>query len=212
MYCFNCGAKLPQNVKFCPECGTDMSTNMVKANKELIKTASYKENNLKDTEKTTLPYASFAKRVLASLIDQIIVAIIVCIPSALLSIVIIIIVGVIAGKKGLLVGGGEDIASYISGLFQILFGLLTIIGVWSYYTGLESSSQQATYGKRILGLVVTDLDGNRISKSQANTRMFGRLISNFLMGLPYLSALFNTKKQALHDSMSHTVVIEKKRE
>ena len=49
---------------------------------------------------------------------------------------------------------------------MILTQVLQVFGIivgWLYYTILESSKLQATIGKMALGLVVTDLAGNRIS-------------------------------------------------
>src|SRR5208337_3114052 len=42
-------------------------------------------------------------------------------------------------------------------------GLLVIVVPWLYYAGFESSRGQATPGKVLMRLEVTDLEGNRIS-------------------------------------------------
>ena len=58
-------------------------------------------------------------------------------------------------------------------LFAALFAALPLlIGAavlvrWLYYAYCESSEWQATIGKKVLNLVVTDLHGNRISFGRA---------------------------------------------
>ncbi len=92
-------------------------------------------------------------------------------------------------------------------------GISTLVGLlisWAYYTFMESSTAQGTLGKMLMGLKVTDLEGNRISFAHANGRFFSQMVMNvvnlfFCAG--FLMALFTEKKQALHDFMSSTVVI-----
>lgn len=86
------------------------------------------------------------------------------------------------------------------------FGL-TIIASWLYFALMESSEKQATLGKMAVGVVVTDLYGNRISFGKATGRYFGKYVSSiFLIG--YILALTNDRKQALHDSMAGTLVLD----
>jgi uncharacterized RDD family membrane protein YckC len=42
---------------------------------------------------------------------------------------------------------------------------LLFVGNWLYHTAMESSHHQATLGKKALGIIVTDMNGNRISFS-----------------------------------------------
>ena len=75
---------------------------------------------------------------------------------------------------------------------------------WIYYAMMESSSKQATLGKQLLGLRVTDLAGRRISFGRASGRYFGK----YLLGIfGYIWMAFTDKKQALHDWIANTVVI-----
>ena len=57
--------------------------------------------------------------------------------------------------------------------------------VWLYYAIFEASPWQATPGKRVLRLYVTDLDGRPITFARATIRHFGKMISSltFLAGL-----------------------------
>jgi|LauGreSBDMM110SN_4_FD.fasta_scaffold188913_2 uncharacterized RDD family membrane protein YckC len=79
---------------------------------------------------------------------------------------------------------------------------------WAYTAGLTSSNLQATLGKKILGLKVVDLNGNRISFGQATGRFFASILSGLILGIGYLMVAFNAKKQGLHDQIAGTFVIK----
>lgn len=78
---------------------------------------------------------------------------------------------------------------------------------WFYFAGMESSRFQATVGKKILGMKVTDLNGQRISFWRATARYFGRMLSRILLMIGFITILFTKKKQAIHDMITKTVVI-----
>jgi uncharacterized RDD family membrane protein YckC len=78
---------------------------------------------------------------------------------------------------------------------------------WIYYASLESSAWQATLGKKILGLKVTDLAGNRISFARASGRFFGKIVSGMILGIGFLMAGFTERKQALHDILAGCLVL-----
>jgi len=80
---------------------------------------------------------------------------------------------------------------------------------WLYYSLLESSKNQATLGKMALDLMVTDINGNRISFARATGRYFGKILSGMIMCIGYIMAAFTDKKQALHDKLADTLVIRK---
>ena len=80
---------------------------------------------------------------------------------------------------------------------------------WVYEAFLQSSEWQATVGKRVLGLVVSDLKGERISFMRATGRHFAKYISAFLLGIGFIMAAFTARKQALHDMIADTLVVVK---
>jgi uncharacterized RDD family membrane protein YckC len=84
---------------------------------------------------------------------------------------------------------------------------VTIVIDWVYFAGLESSSGQATLGKRALGIIVTDLAGQRISFLRATGRYFAKFISAVIFLIGYLMQPFTAKKQALHDIIAGTLVL-----
>ena len=77
-----------------------------------------------------------------------------------------------------------------------------------YYALQESSAYQATFGKRIVGIRVATLDGRQVG--------FGRALARFLFKIPsalplfggFLMQPFSEKKQALHDILAKTLVID----
>jgi len=87
--------------------------------------------------------------------------------------------------------------------------MLGLMMNWIYYAALESSVWQATIGKKLLGLMVTDLAGNRITFGRASGRFFGMLLSGFVLGIGFLMAGFTERKQALHDMIASCLVIRK---
>ena len=93
------------------------------------------------------------------------------------------------------------------GDLQFFVSIGGIILSWLYFAGFESSSMQGTPGKKIMGIMVTDSDGDRISFGMATGRFLGKGISALILGIGYLIAFFTPKKQALHDFIAGTIVI-----
>jgi uncharacterized RDD family membrane protein YckC len=99
---------------------------------------------------------------------------------------------------------------YMSGTRQVIaFVLLIRLADWLYFTCFESSAWQATPGKKVLGLMVTDLAGRRISFARASGRYFAKIISAFTLLIGFALAGFTAKKQALHDLIADCLVVKK---
>jgi uncharacterized RDD family membrane protein YckC len=86
---------------------------------------------------------------------------------------------------------------------------LTILVVWLYYAFFEASVWQATPGKRILRLYVTDLNGRPLTFARATMRYFAKLISGLTFLVGYFLAGFTEKKQALHDIIASCLVMRR---
>lgn len=80
---------------------------------------------------------------------------------------------------------------------------------WLYWTVFESSSWQATPGKRMLGLRVTDMDGNRIGFGRANARYWSKILSFLILLIGFLMVAFTRRKQGLHDLIASTLVLRR---
>jgi uncharacterized RDD family membrane protein YckC len=104
-----------------------------------------------------------------------------------------------------------------AGILAALTGMETLIGPVSwlivtflpflYWPVLESSGWQATVGKHIMGLQVTDDDGGRLSFVHALMRMLAKFVSALPFALGFLIAAFTARKQALHDLIVRTLVV-----
>lgn len=86
-------------------------------------------------------------------------------------------------------------------------GILGIVVGWLYFALQESSAQQATLGKRALGIKVTDGNGARIGFGRATGRFFGKLLSGLIFAIGFMLAGWTEKKQALHDMLANTLVV-----
>ena len=73
---------------------------------------------------------------------------------------------------------------------------------------LESSEQQATLGKRAMGLKVTDLEGRRITFGKALGRWLLKEAFSItvLLWLTFLAIVFSEKRQGVHDMIAGTLV------
>jgi uncharacterized RDD family membrane protein YckC len=95
----------------------------------------------------------------------------------------------------------------VSGLVDVVSWLLVTFVPFLYWPVLESSRWQATFGKRIMGLEVTDAGGNRLSFLHALLRSLAKIVSGIPFGLGFLIAAFTARKQALHDIIVKTLVV-----
>lgn len=92
-------------------------------------------------------------------------------------------------------------------LFEVLdFFQLTVI--WAGYYGLtESSTWQATIGKRLVGLQVIDLNGGRLSFARAVARFLASFLAAIPLGLGLAMIAWTARKQGLHDMIVQCLVI-----
>ncbi len=69
---------------------------------------------------------------------------------------------------------------------------------------MESSRLQATLGKKLLKVKVTDLDWQRIGFGRATGRYWAKLLSAIILLIGFIMAALTQQKQALHDMMAGT--------
>jgi uncharacterized RDD family membrane protein YckC len=91
----------------------------------------------------------------------------------------------------------------------IFGGFVMLVLQWLYFAWMESSEHQATLGKMALGLIVTDLNDQRVSFGRATGRFFAKIITSYTFFIGYIMAGFTEKKQALHDMIASTLVLRK---
>lgn len=89
-------------------------------------------------------------------------------------------------------------------------GLLVIIPLlyMLYHIVMEPGIKQGTYGKQLLKIKVTDLYGERITFKKAAYRNFAKVFSVLTFGVGYLLNFFNKRQQCLHDMIAGTMVVK----
>jgi uncharacterized RDD family membrane protein YckC len=138
-------------------------------------------------------YAGFLARFAAAVIDGLIV----------LTIVIGLMIAFVCWI-------GLDTANGNGLIVRAFYDVLFILISWIYCAALESGPWQATIGKRVLGMKVTDLDGNQISFVRASGRHFGKIASQLILLMGYVMMLFSPNGQCLHDRLSGCLVMQKR--
>lgn len=91
-------------------------------------------------------------------------------------------------------------------LDETLFYILFFLTMWAYFVFQESSTLRSTVGKQAVNIIVTDLNGNRISFMQATKRFILKIFTVIPFFIGFLLILFTSKKQAFHDIVAKTVV------
>jgi len=92
--------------------------------------------------------------------------------------------------------------------FDFLATLISLGAFFAYETYFNSSDKQGTFGKQIMKIKVTDMNGGRISMQTAAVRAFASYISGAILLMGYFLALFTEKKQTLHDIIANTLVLK----
>lgn len=139
-----------------------------------------------------LNYAGFLYRLVAFVIDQ-------------------FLLGAASWLVGVLLGGGLAVSTSVDEP-DALGDMFMVIGIclsWGWFALFESSPWQATPGKRVMGLAVTDLEGRRIGFGRASGRYFAKFLSGILLLAGYLMAAFTKRRQALHDMLAGTLVLRR---
>ncbi len=152
-------------------------------------------------------YAGFWKRFVAYIIDSLLLGVVFVVPAVMF--------GVFSAFSGAALEQDMQDPEMAAGLIGMLFGgmllfaLVAIAATWLYFALMESSSRQATLGKMAMGIIVTDVGGGRIGFGRATGRYFGKIVSGMIMYIGYIMAGFTEKKQALHDMMAGTLVVNR---
>lgn len=144
-------------------------------------------------------YASFWTRLLAFIIDYMLVILVLS-----LLITIIVVLG-FADIGPFMVEQQDDLVRDLSESWApapyVLFA-----SFWLYNAIMHSSAWGATVGKRMLGLYVADENGHRINFGQATLRFLGKFISFFTLFVGFLVALIHPRSQTLYDLLAKTYV------
>ena len=151
-----------------------------------------------------LVYAGFWLRVVAHLIDVVLLTV------ALVAVAFVVMFVGAAPSLRFHPGGNTEnnpVLMLIAFVLDIVIILSSIVGIWLYHAYLESGPWQGTVGKRLLGIRVTGMTGERISFWHATGRFFARIIATLPFCAGYIMAAFTERKQALHDMIASTLVV-----
>ena len=100
-------------------------------------------------------------------------------------------------------------AGTFGALFTVVQFFLLLLGAgFPYFILFEISPLAATPGKLLLGLVVTTTEGGRLSFRVALLRHAARSLSIVSVGIGYLLAGITPRRQAIHDGLARTLVLE----
>ncbi len=86
--------------------------------------------------------------------------------------------------------------------------LVLLITAW--FGVLPATRLHGTPGKRLAGIKVTDMHGNTIGIARSLARFLLSLLTLATIGLGFVTAQWNGKRQALHDLGARTLVVERK--
>lgn len=131
-------------------------------------------------------YAGFWIRLLASIIDMIIVA---------------LIAYILFGSEAVQVSNGQFNVQLTG--WKVLIPILYTLIFWIRLS--------TTPGKMILGLIIVDKEGKKINRLKSILRYLGYMISTIVIFLGFIWIAFDKKKQGRHDKIASTYVIKKKK-
>ncbi|ETA67866.1 putative membrane protein/domain [Methanolobus tindarius DSM 2278] len=141
-------------------------------------------------------YAGFGRRAVAFIIDEV-----------LLTLIGFMIIAFIAPIVCDITPPYYELYKDLFNWIDVLFYAIDIVLTLFYFAMMESSAGQATFGKDVMGIIVTDLEGNRISFTKAFMRHISKLITTAFFGIGYLTIIFSKKRQGLYDMIVGTVVV-----
>jgi uncharacterized RDD family membrane protein YckC len=203
MFCPKCGKETDASGKFCQWCGSDIDAIPPKA---VMKTESEE-----DEEEAPLAgnYAGLGRRFLAFLVDWVFMLIFILVAATFFNLVqglkYFYYLVVQRAPIWALTESGTTDAAMIPIIASI--GVCFVIIPWLYFAGFECSKGQATPGKTLLRMVVTDWDGNRISFARATLRHFVKIISALILFIGFIMIGLTKKRQGLHDIVSGCLVL-----
>jgi uncharacterized RDD family membrane protein YckC len=209
MFCSKCGANVTDGAAFCSACGEPIGARAPVGTAPVTPApglpAPYTPSRLAPVLPS--PYAGFWLRVVAHLLDDLLLGI----GFGILVLIGVAMVGVGSLRTMMEGMNGEDPQIPVALMSSIfLLAIVCFLLAWIYNAGMESSRHQGTLGKMALGLTVTDLAGQPIGFGRASGRYFAKIITGLIpLGIGYAMAGFTEKKQALHDMIAGCLVLRK---
>ena len=204
VFCSQCGTSNLSSARFCSKCGATVTllgsgTAMTPAAPGAMPAPAA----MPAPDMIVSPYGGFWIRFLALFLDSMILG------AVTVPIVLIFMGASIAAIAHLGPDPSpEQVFSILVPFFVIVIPL-SICLQWLYDAFMTSGNMQATLGKRICGLKVTDMAGNRISFGRATGRHFVRAFISGILCIGFIMAAFTDRKQGLHDMIAGTLVMKR---
>jgi len=215
VYCSKCGATLSADAAFCGSCGNAVLRAAAPPAAQPIppvypgvpaRTPYADPAGLAVSRGSV--YAGFWLRFVAHLIDSLIIGA----AALLLFVPFIFLTGLSANFETMSHLHGQLNPALVGGFIAMIlvFAAIAVVGQWLYFAYLESGEKQATWGKQVLGIYVTDLLGNPVTFGRASGRFFAKIVSGMIpLAIGYIMAGFTERKQALHDMIASCLVLRK---
>ncbi len=177
MFCPRCGTYLPTNVPACTLCGN-----------AFVASAASHAHVVTPAREHATSYAGFWRRVLAILLDGVLLFF----PAAIIRVLL-----------GLSSSGMVDVDS------PPMYGAVAceLAIDWLYAAAMLSSRAGATLGMQVMGIRIARTNGDPVTFSRATWRFFAQLLDLVTLGIGYLMQLFTARRQTLHDMATDTVVV-----
>ncbi|MDD4136942.1 MAG: RDD family protein [Methanoregula sp.] len=199
MFCPKCGKETDASGKFCQWCGADI---------ESVQSVPVTIPEEDEGPEVGI-YAGLGRRFIAFIVDFILIL--------LFDLVLTGTLGLFRGIQNLYFYAfqhapvaeltPEGSMAALLGSILAAYGLTLIVVPWVYYAGFESSRSQATPGKVLMNLVVTDLEGNKATFARTSLRFFWKFISLLIIFIGFIMIGFTKKHQGLHDRLSGCLVL-----
>ena len=202
--CEKCAAEIADGASVCPHCATPVS--IAQLGPVYVPAAAQASAPAAEIQTVSVVssqpvFAGFWLRAVAYLLDTVLIS---------------LVGGLIASFYPATFIKFPDAATAASNPFASLPQLtplgfaITLGATWIYYTMFEASAWQATPGKRIMKIYVTDMFGQRPTVARVAARNVAKIISNLSFLVGYLVAGFTVKKQALHDMVTSCLVLRRR--
>jgi uncharacterized RDD family membrane protein YckC len=177
-YCPSCGGFHAEDAGYCPFCGSPVG----------------------DTP-PAVRYSGFWRRVGGAIIDSLVIGIPWNIFEALIG-------GSGLSSNNTVNAQGHTVTHFhVDGgrFFPLLIAQFAVACIYSVL--MQTSKSQGTLGMMAVGVMVTDVNGERISRGRAVGRYLAYLLASVILGLGLLLMLVTKRKQGLHDLIAGTLVV-----
>lgn len=227
MFCTNCGKQIEDEARFCMACGRPLADTapspddaQATAHQAAPTPATSPTSGAAQTavapvapsaqstapaaaQTTSMVYGGFWRRFVGAIIDGILLYL------AYIFLAGLLVVAESATMARIVFDPAGNGVQVVTRLWSTANTGLPWLLVWLYFAGLEASRLQATPGKRLLGLRVTDFSGRPASLIRTTFRNGLKPLSAAFFMIGFLMAGVTARKQALHDMLAGCLVLRR---